>query len=279
MGCLLGAFSPVSGCSSSGHQTELVNRAFHGGSDPAAAGRSSSCLVTTFVLRGRLRPGQRRRRAGPGSGSCWGCWSTWACMAPVYRATEATIAAFRLLVGRTPDSRARDATLANCARYGSRRLLPVSHLVGRSRNQASAALSSAMADPIRRAGGNADERVLNRCLHLRGGLASRPGGGGVSPSLPASPTSVARCSGESGSEAARVWSALENVKIATAPRMASASTCAERVTALLTPDARPECSDGAEDITAVVSGATVMPMPTPIARMPGNRSTSTRPGQ
>ena len=100
--------------------TSLVKPAFHGGWILPLLG--ILFLPSPRCLRGCLRLWQWRQRAA-WLWVCWGCWSTWACMAPVYRATEATIAAFRLLVGRTPDSRARDATLANCARYGSRRLL------------------------------------------------------------------------------------------------------------------------------------------------------------
>ena len=74
---------------------------------------------------------------------------------------------------------------------------------------------------------------------------------------------------ESGSEAARVWSVLVNVKIATAPRMASASTYTDRVTALLMPDATPECCDETDPMTVVVSGATVMPIPRPMTRIAG----------
>ena len=49
--------------------------------------------------------------------------------------------------------------------------------------------------------------------------------------------------------------------LATALAMTTANSPANRLAALLTPDAVPECASGAEFITTVVSGATTMAIP------------------
>ena len=95
----------------------------------------------------------------------------------------------------------------------------------------------------------------------------------AAPRRGASAESAARAVSAMLSGVVRALRELENRKRAAPPTTAMASTPAVRETALLMPDAVPAKCVATELMTAVLSGATVMPMPTPRRTTPGKNVT------
>jgi hypothetical protein len=78
--------------------------------------------------------------------------------------------------------------------------------------------------------------------------------------------------GESGSGASASSSERSNRYKSNMPSAATASNPAVRAAALLIPEASPAWRGSTAPMTAVVSGATVSPIPTPRVRSPGKKA-------